>query len=69
LLFQIVFISHFVGCIYAYAGYFQPNNWLVAYGIENDPPSEQWAASLYWAVTLLTTVGFGDILPVNSEER
>ena len=69
LLFQIVFISHFVGCLYAYTGYFQTDNWLAAYSIEKDPPYEQWGASLYWAVTLLTTVGFGDILPVNAAER
>merc|ERR1711865_788936 len=44
-------------------------NWLTAYGIGDSAPSEQWMVSVYWAVTLLTTVGYGDVLPVNTSER
>ena len=69
LLGEVVFVSHFVGCMYAYYGTWEEKNWLTAYGIADAAPSEKWGVSLYWAVTVLTTVGYGDVLPINSTEQ
>mmetsp|Transcript_27553 Transcript_27553/g.94085 ORF Transcript_27553/g.94085 Transcript_27553/m.94085 type:complete len:869 (+) Transcript_27553:197-2803(+) len=37
--------------------------------IEKDMAGEAYVASIYWALTTFTTIGFGDIVPMNTEER
>eukprot|EP00931_Biecheleriopsis_adriatica_P033952 TRINITY_DN19669_c0_g1_i1.p1 TRINITY_DN19669_c0_g1~~TRINITY_DN19669_c0_g1_i1.p1 ORF type:complete len:697 (+),score=118.68 TRINITY_DN19669_c0_g1_i1:44-2134(+) len=37
--------------------------WVYSRGIEASPPEDQWLTSMYWVLTVFTTVGFGDISP------
>lgn len=46
-----------------------PNTWLRAGHMEEANSKDQYVAALYWAVTTLTTTGFGDVIPVNTIER
>ena len=39
------------------------------WGFANENVSGPWLSAMYWAVTTLTTLGYGDIAPTTAEER
>ena len=44
--------------------------WMGVYGINQDSDTTtNYIAALYWTVTTLTSVGYGDILPVSNSQR
>ena len=46
----------------------QVNNWIDWMGLRYEPPLTQWAYSMHYIFTVVTTVGFGDISPVGKAE-
>ncbi|KAH8092337.1 voltage-gated potassium channel [Aureococcus anophagefferens] len=78
-----VIASHWLACLWGYVGNNSApieNTWMAAYldGGDSGPdrggwnirdPKFQYLMSLYFTLTTLTTVGYGDVLPKNVAER
>lgn len=60
----VCFCVHLMGCIWFFTAKimdFEPDTWVVRCGYIDSPVYEQYLASVYWAVTTMVTVGYGDI--------
>lgn len=63
----IMFLCHIAACIYLRVGYYQlgqtsgSSSWLEKYKNYSFLIQFEWA--LYWSVTTILTVGYGDITP------
>lgn len=74
LLFSLVFaiLCHNLSCLWFLVSKlqnFDPSTWVDRYAYWDSQPSEQYLASLYFIVTTITTVGYGDITSQNSVEQ
>lgn len=62
----IIILSHLIACgwyLSAFISGFPLNSWIVLNGLEDYDIITKYIRSLYWTVTTLTTVGYGDITP------
>ena len=79
LVFILVMWAHFQACVWGLFSSWLPDpTWVSVfeedYGIVEAPgqkpgPLDKYAASLYWSVMTLTSIGYGDFLPRSTAER
>ena len=70
----LLYLMHLLGCFWFYVATNsgEPITWVTEYdggSAVSAPTSVQYLYSVYWALTTLTTVGYGDIIPTNNAER
>ncbi|KAK9050526.1 hypothetical protein SSX86_030504, partial [Deinandra increscens subsp. villosa] len=73
LVFVTIFVVHCAGCFYYYlaANYDNPDRTWIGYdntGFKDHSLGSRYVTSLYWSITTLTTVGYGDLHAQNRRE-
>ena len=75
-IFMMSISSHFLGCVFimlrdAFLEKYGHQNWMDAYepDLRDADYAQQYVACVYWAVATVSTIGYGDVGPVNHEER
>ena len=69
LIFKLGFMAHMLACLWnTSAEYDVKKNWIEAAGLESNDWPIRYLYSVYWSVTTIITVGYGDIAPKNSLE-
>ena len=67
----LIFISclHIVACIFIFIGKNQYNNWILTFGFENYDFYNLYFISIYYIITTVTTVGYGDLFCATPIEK
>ena len=72
-LWLIFLLIHLITCFWVFMGGFYSTetsqNWIQQYSFQNYSDLDMYIIALYWTVTTLVTVGYGDICATNTSER
>ncbi|CAG9311341.1 unnamed protein product [Blepharisma stoltei] len=71
-MFIVLVTVHIIGCFWYYIAKledFTPESWIVRSNLIDGSNFEKYIASIYFVFTTLTTVGYGDITPLNNDEK
>lgn len=67
---EVVFVSHLTACFYWYICInMSDETWFDGLNLRHADLESQYLTTLYWTITTLATVGYGDIYPTNKKEQ
>eukprot|EP00002_Diphylleia_rotans_P006206 TRINITY_DN1553_c1_g2_i1.p1 TRINITY_DN1553_c1_g2~~TRINITY_DN1553_c1_g2_i1.p1 ORF type:complete len:1054 (+),score=191.69 TRINITY_DN1553_c1_g2_i1:69-3230(+) len=72
LFFLMLLFAHWFGCIWFYIAKLEglgEETWAYHADVVNSGTFTQYITSAYWALVVMTTVGFGDIVPITNTEK
>ncbi|CAD8054277.1 unnamed protein product [Paramecium sonneborni] len=69
--YTILAVAHFCACLWFLVGSTgnDQTSWVVKNNIQNEPWHTQYLTSFYFSIVTMTTIGYGDITPLNLRER
>lgn len=71
-IFVVFLCIHIVSCLFylcAKLEEFGPETWIARYDMNDYSIAEKYQTSVYWAITTLATIGYGDIVPRTWSEK
>ena len=70
-IFLYFLLVHMVACLWVLVAKLETSsiNWITVGGFDDYDDTSLYVVSLYWTVTTVTTVGYGDIVPVSWSEK
>mmetsp|Transcript_25837 Transcript_25837/g.45637 ORF Transcript_25837/g.45637 Transcript_25837/m.45637 type:complete len:677 (-) Transcript_25837:47-2077(-) len=71
LVFILIIMAHWLACAWVFVGYINElsaNNWLKNSSLEDESVSVIYVTALYWSLTTIISVGYGDTKPTNDTE-
>jgi hyperpolarization activated cyclic nucleotide-gated potassium channel 2 len=72
LLMMMMMICHWIACLWIYISVEtinNHNNWIINGGFLNDAYLEIYVSAMYWSITSMASVGYGDIKAASSAEK
>ena len=71
-IFCFILLCHFTACLWYFVARMDslnPETWVIKGSYQDLPKIQIYVAALYWTVTTITTVGYGDISAGTNNER